>query len=122
PIDVDGTTSFKLQEKDDAEPSNVSVVEMAARHIRRLAASASDFLGRPVNAAVMTVPTDFTDSQKEALLEAAKIAEIEVLQLINEPTAAVLAYTAREESSKKDKNIVVADFGGTRSDATVLTS
>lgn len=98
------------------------IVEMTARHIRRLVASASDFLGRPVNAAVMTIPTDFTDSQKEALLEAAKIADLEVLQLIHEPTAAVLAYTAREETSKKDKNIVVADFGGTRSDATVITS
>lgn len=122
PIDVDGTTSFKLQQKEDEEASNVSIVEMTARHIRRLVASASDFLGRPVNAAVMTIPTDFTDSQKEALLEAAKIADLEVLQLIHEPTAAVLAYTAREETSKNDKNIVVADFGGTRSDATVITS
>ena len=95
---------------------------MTTRHLRRLVSSASDFLGRTVNAAVITVPTDFTDAQRKALTAAAKAANLEVLQFIHEPTAAVLAYSAREGNLSTDKNIVVADFGGTRSDAAIITS
>lgn len=96
--------------------------EITTRHLRRLITSATDFLGRDVNAAVITVPTDFTDAQKEALRTAAKAADLEVLQFIHEPVASVLAYSARDESPVTDKNIVVADFGGTRSDVTVVTA
>lgn len=79
-------------------------------------------MGREINAAVITIPTDFTDMQREALQVAAGAASLEVLQFIHEPVAAVLAYTAQEENPSKDKNIVVADFGGTRSDVTVITA
>jgi molecular chaperone DnaK (HSP70) len=82
--------------------------------------SASDYLGKDVNAAVITVPTDFTDVQREALIAAAGAAGLEVLQLIHEPVAAVLAYDARPEATVTDKLVVVADFGGTRSDAAVI--
>lgn len=122
PIEVDGSTSFKIQEKIDAEPAPVSVSEITTRHLRRLITSATDFLGRDVNAAVVTVPTDFTDAQREALHAAAKATNLEILQFIHEPVAAVLAYTMREESTITDKNVVVADFGGTRSDVTIVTA
>lgn len=71
---------------------------------------------------MITVPTNFNDKQKAALVEAAAGAKIEVLQLISEPVAAVLAYDARPEAEIKDKIVVVADLGGTRSDVTVLAS
>jgi len=79
-------------------------------------------LGHQVNAAVITVPTNFTDQQKHALNQAAKAAGIEVLQFIPEPVAAVLAYDARAESQISDKIVVVADLGGTRSDIAVIAS
>ena len=75
-----------------------------------------------MTSAVITIPTNFSDKQKEALVKAAKDADIEVLQLIHEPIAALLAYDARLESSVSDKTVVVADFGGTRSDVTVVAS
>ena len=75
-----------------------------------------------MNAAVVTVPTNFSDAQKHALNKAAKEAGIEVLQFINEPVAAVLAYDARPDAKLADKIIVVADLGGTRSDIAVIAS
>ena len=79
-------------------------------------------MGKTVNAAVISVPTNFTETQREALTQASKKAGVEVLQMISEPTAAVLAYDARSEAEIKDKIIVVADFGGTRSDIAVVAS
>lgn len=68
------------------------------------------------------MPTNFADAQKDALNKAAKEAGIEVLQFINEPVAAVLAYDARPEAKLADKVLVVADLGGTRSDIAVIAS
>jgi molecular chaperone DnaK (HSP70) len=84
--------------------------------------SASEYLGKKVTSAVITVPTNFTDKQKAALVAAAAAADLEVLQLISEPIAAVLAYDARPEAKIEDKVIVVADLGGTRSDVAVVAS
>lgn len=75
-----------------------------------------------MTSAVITVPTNFGDAQKEALVKAANDADIEVMQLIAEPVASVLAYDARPESEIKDKIVVVADLGGTRSDVAVVAS
>ena len=71
---------------------------------------------------MITVPTNFSDAQKAALREAAQGAGIEVLQFINEPVAAVLAYDARPEAKLSDKIVVVADLGGIRSDVAVIAS
>lgn len=95
---------------------------MSARFFRRLVGSASDYLGKKVTSAVITVPTNFSDKQKSALIAAATAADVEVLQLISEPVAAALAYDARPDTEVKDKIVVVADLGGTRSDVTVLAS
>lgn len=98
------------------------VSEVATRYIRRLIGSASDYLGKKVTSAVITVPTNFTEKQREALIKAANAADLEVLQLIADPVAAVLAYDARPEAVVQDKIIVVADLGGTRSDVAVVAS
>jgi molecular chaperone DnaK (HSP70) len=79
-------------------------------------------LGKQVTSAVITIPTNFSDKQKAALIKSANDAGIEVLQLIHEPIAAVLAYDARPESKVSDKIVVVADLGGTRSDVAVVAS
>jgi molecular chaperone DnaK (HSP70) len=79
-------------------------------------------LGKQVTSAVITIPTNFSDKQKAALIKSANDAGIEVLQLIHEPIAAVLAYDARPESKVSDKIVVVTDLGGTRSDVAVVAS
>ncbi|WEW60521.1 Hsp70 protein that interacts with Zuo1p [Emydomyces testavorans] len=118
----DSSVAFTIHDSTSEEPSTVTVSEITTRHLRRLKQSASDFLGKDVNAAVVTVPTDFTEAQRTALQAAAKEAGIDVLQFIHEPVAALLAYDARPESQVKDKLVVVADFGGTRSDIAVIAS
>lgn len=118
----ESTIAFSIQDQESEARNLVTVSEITTRHLRRLTSSASDFLGKSVNAAVITVPTNFTEEQREALSKAAKAAGLDVLQMISEPTAAVLAYDARPEASVQDKIIVVADLGGTRSDIAVVAS
>ena len=79
-------------------------------------------MGQQVNAVVITVPTNFTEEQKQALEESAKAAGVEVLQFISEPVAVALAYDARPETEQQDKVLVVADLGGIRSDIAVIAS
>lgn len=118
----ESTIAFTIQDKEGDEPSTVTVSEIATRQFKRLAQSASDFSGKKVNSCVLTIPTNFNDKQKAALTKAATDAGLEVLQLIHEPIAALLAYDARPESKVSDKIVVVADFGGTRSDVAVIAS
>lgn len=87
-----------------------------------MALSASDFLGKKVDSAVVTIPTNFTEPQKAALIASAAEAGLEILQLIHEPVAALLAYDAKSEAQVSDKIVVVADLGGTRSDVAVIAS
>ena len=118
----ESTIAFSIQDTESDTQNYVAVSEITTRHLRRLASSASAYLGKKVNAAVITVPTDFSEQQKEALDKAAKDAGIEVLQFISEPVAALLAYDARPEAKVADKIIVIADLGGTRSDVAVIAS
>ena len=122
PHKQDSTVAFAIQDTESEAENIITVSEITSRHIRRLASSASDFLGKQVNAAVITVPTNVTEEQREALSRAAQAAGVDVLQMISEPTAAVLAYDARPEAELKDKIIVVADLGGTRSDIALIAS
>ncbi|KAG7291760.1 hypothetical protein NEMBOFW57_001780 [Staphylotrichum longicolle] len=118
------TVSFTLKDKEgeEAEPSTLPVSEIATRYLRRLVGSASEYLGKKVTSAVITVPTNFNEKQKAALVAAAAAADLEVLQVISDPVAAVLAYDARPEAKIEDKIVVVADLGGTRSDVAVVAS
>lgn len=122
PLEHNSTVAFSIQDTESDSPNLITVSEITSRHLRRLASSASDFLGKKVNAAVITVPTDFSDQQRDALTKAAKDADIEVLQFIHEPVAALLAYDARSEGKVADKIVVIADLGGTRSDIAVIAS
>ena len=137
PVEMDGGqgVGFEVQEHDvvegeaEGKKSTLSVSEVTTRHLRRLAKSASDYLGKSVNAAVITVPYDFTDAQKAALTSAAQAAGIEVLQFIPEPVAALLGHDAKIQQAGEqtqpqhhDRTIIVADLGGTRSDVAVIAS
>ncbi|MEE8348748.1 MAG: molecular chaperone DnaK [Acidobacteriota bacterium] len=91
--------------------------ELSAMILQKLKAAAEEYLGEPVTQVVLTVPAYFNDSQRQATKDAGKIAGLEVLRLVNEPTAAALAYGLE---TKKDQTIAVFDFGGGTFDISVL--
>jgi Molecular chaperone len=91
--------------------------EISAMVLQKLKADAEAFLGEPVTQAVITVPAYFNDSQRQATKDAGKIAGLEVLRIINEPTAAALAYGL---DKKKDETILVFDLGGGTFDVSIL--
>ena len=116
------TIAFSIRDTESESPNTVTVGEITTRHVRRLRTSASDYTGKIVTSAVVAVPTDSTDEQKDELTKAFGDAQIEVLQFIPEPIAAVLAYDARAEHDAKDKLVVVADLGGNRCDVAIVAS
>jgi molecular chaperone DnaK len=91
--------------------------EIAAMVLQKLKQSAEDYLGGKVEKAVITVPAYFNDAQRQATKDAGKVAGLEVLRIVNEPTAAALAYGL---DKKKDEVIAVFDFGGGTFDISVL--
>merc|ERR1712071_454287 len=91
--------------------------EVSAQIIRKLITDAKEYLGQEVTQAVITVPSYFNDSQRQATIDAGKIAGIEVLRIINEPTAASLAYGLDQ---KQNETILVFDLGGGTFDVSVL--
>ncbi len=91
--------------------------EISAMVLQKLKTAAEDYLGEKVTDAVVTVPAYFNDAQRQATKDAGKIAGLNVLRIVNEPTAAALAYGL---DKKKDETIVVYDFGGGTFDVSVL--
>ncbi|HAN46731.1 MAG TPA: molecular chaperone DnaK [Cyanobacteria bacterium UBA8156] len=91
--------------------------EISSQVLRKLADDASKYLGETVTQAVITVPAYFNDSQRQATKDAGKIAGLEVLRIINEPTAAALAYGL---DNKKNETILVFDLGGGTFDVSIL--
>lgn len=104
----------------DGTKQTLSVEEVTKRHLNHLKHAAEDYTGKKVEGAVITVPTDFTEAQRKVLSDVCGDAGIKVLQTINEPLAALLAYLSADEKLAEDKVYVVADFGGVRSDAAVI--
>ena len=92
--------------------------EISAMILQKMKKTAEDYLGQEVKEAVITVPAYFSDSQRQATKEAGQIAGLEVKRIVNEPTAAALAYGL--EKSKKDMKIAVFDLGGGTFDISIL--
>lgn len=106
-----GYTQIRIDDKD------YTPQEVSAKTLRKLKEAAESYLGHKVNKAVITVPAYFNDAQRQATKDAGQIAGLEVARIINEPTAAALAYGL---DKKSDERIVVFDLGGGTFDVSVL--
>lgn len=115
PYEVTGSGSEYVSVNIDGE--NVSPQEVSAKTLRKLKEAAESYLGHAVNKAVITVPAYFNDAQRQATKDAGQIAGLEVARIINEPTAAALAYGL---DKKKEERIVVFDLGGGTFDVSIL--
>ena len=93
--------------------------QISAEVLRKMKKTAEDYLGEEVTKAVITVPAYFNDSQRQATKDAGKIAGLEVLRIINEPTAAALAYGV-DKTDKADRKVAVYDLGGGTFDVSII--
>jgi molecular chaperone DnaK len=110
---ANGDAWVSVNDKELAPP------QISAEVLRKMKKTAEDYLGHEVSQAVITVPAYFNDSQRQATKDAGKIAGLEVLRIINEPTAAALAYGV-DKNDKADRKIAVYDLGGGTFDVSII--
>ena len=103
----------------DVNNQKLAPPQISAEVLRKMKKTAEDYLGHEVTQAVITVPAYFNDSQRQATKDAGKIAGLEVLRIINEPTAAALAYGV-DKADKRDRKIAVYDLGGGTFDVSII--
>jgi len=103
----------------EAQNKKLAPPQISAEVLRKMKKTAEDYLGHEVTQAVITVPAYFNDSQRQATKDAGKIAGLEVLRIINEPTAAALAYGV-DKADKTDRKIAVYDLGGGTFDVSII--
>ena len=95
--------------------------EISAMVLQKLKQTATDFLGKEVKDAIVTVPAYFNDSQRQATKDAGTISGLNVLRIINEPTAAAIAYGLDKQQGKTEENVLIFDLGGGTFDVSLLT-
>jgi len=117
PYKVSKDSNGNIKIKCSSLDKDFSPEEISAQVLRKLINDASTYLGQEVTQAVITVPAYFNDSQRQATMDAGKIAGVEVLRIINEPTAASLAYGL---DKKQNETILVFDLGGGTFDVSIL--
>lgn len=113
-----GNNAYKFLTDDDLE---FTAEELSAVLLKRLKTDAENFTGESCTEAVITVPAYFDDAQRQATKDAGEIAGLNVLKIINEPTAAALAFTHDNENYDEPKHILVYDLGGGTFDVTLMT-
>jgi len=116
-VDKAGKPFIRVKVK--GEMKDFSPEEVSALVLVKMKETAENYLGKPVNHAVITVPAYFSDAQRQATKDAGAIAGLNVLRIINEPTAAAIAYGLDKQA---EKNILVYDLGGGTFDVSLLTS
>ena len=116
---------YKIVEADNGDAwvevngDKLAPPQISAEVLRKMKKTAEDYLGETVTQAVITVPAYFNDSQRQATKDAGKIAGLEVLRIINEPTAAALAYGV-DKNDKTDRKVAVYDLGGGTFDVSII--
>src|SRR6201995_1735072 len=120
-----GMVSYKIIKADNGDAwvevqgKKMAPPEVSARVLMKMKKTAEDYLGEPVTEAVITVPAYFNDSQRQATKDAGRIAGLNVKRIINEPTAAALAY-GLDKAEKGDRKIAVFDLGGGTFDISII--
>lgn len=116
--DKEGKPIIEVKYKNELK--SFSAEEISSMILTKMKSIAEEYLGKPVNKAVVTVPAYFNDAQRQATKDAGKIAGLEVLRIINEPTAAAIAY-GLDKNSDKERTVLIYDLGGGTFDTSLLT-
>jgi len=120
PYEVSADSTGRVQVSIPNADKPMTPPEISAITLQKMKQTAEDYLGQKVTQAVITVPAYFNDAQRQATKDAGKIAGLEVLRIINEPTAAALAYGLDKKDSTKDETVAVFDLGGGTYDISIL--